>query len=62
MGVLDGSALPDRTPPVEVRVRHATVGRLAPGTDATAVAEAIVGLPVAVRPRGVLAAAVRALG
>jgi hypothetical protein len=61
-GVLDGRALPDRTPPIELRVRHATVGQVGPEVTPTPGVERLAGVPARVVPRGVLAAAIRALG
>jgi hypothetical protein len=61
-GALTGDRLPDEPPPVELRVRHAPVARTGPDVSPTPGTRRLVGLAAAVDPRGVLAAAIRALG
>lgn len=54
--------LPDHAPPVDLRVRHATVGRFGEGVSPTPGVARVLGVGGRLSPRGVLAAAVRALG
>lgn len=60
--LLDGGGLTDEPPPMELRVRHAPVARLGPAVDGTPGVERLTGFDASVDPRGLLAAAVRALG
>lgn len=62
MGLLEGERLPDVTPPVELRVRHAPVALVGPDIEGTPGVRRLFGVDAALRPRGVLVAAVRALG
>lgn len=60
--LLDSGGLPDEPPPMELRIRYAPVARLGSGVVGTPGVERLTGFDAAVDVRGLLAAAVRALG